>query len=94
MTVASPITYVLRWTIEVAAIAVGAGPMEVPAQQRLKLTQGSAGGGGQVVVTSTGLYPTSTNFTNACTTVGTNMGTALTQAANLAQVQGFATGGG
>jgi hypothetical protein len=94
MTVAPNITYGIRWSVEVVAIPLGAGQMEVPSAQRLKLTQGSTAGGGIIVVASTGLYPTSTNFTNACTTAGTNMGTALTQTAPLAQIQGFATGGG
>jgi hypothetical protein len=94
MTVAPTITYGLRWSVEVVAIPIGAGPMSVPDQQRLKLTQGSLGGGGTVIVASTGLYPTSANFTTACTTAGTNMGTAVTEAAPLAQIQGWATGGG
>lgn len=94
MTVLSPVTYVVRWSAEVAVVPVGAGSMEVPCAQRLKLSQGSASGGGTITVASTGLYPSSTNFTTAMTTAGTNMGTAFTTAAVLAQIQGFATGGG
>jgi len=95
MAVTTPqIQYGLRWSLEVCAIPLGAGSMSVPDQQRLKLSQSSASAGGIVTVACTGVYPTSTNFTNACTTVGTNMGTAVTQTAPLAQVQGFATGGG
>ena len=94
MTVAPNCSFVLRWSVEVAAVPLGAGPMTVTDQQRLKLTQASLGGGGMIYVSSTGLYPTSTNFTTAATTAGTNMGTAITEAAPLAQIQGWATGGG
>lgn len=94
MTVLSPISYVVRWSVEVAVVPVGAGSMEVPSAQRLKLTQTSPLGGGSITVASTGLFPSSTNFTSACTTAGTNMGAAVTAAAALAQIQGFATGGG
>lgn len=94
MTVAPTITYGVRWSVEVVAIPLGAGPMEVPCAQRLKLVQTSPAGGGTIVVASTGLFPTSANFVTACNTAGTNMGTALTQTAPLAQIQGFATGGG
>jgi hypothetical protein len=94
MTVAPNVTYVVRWSAEVAVVPLGASSMEVPCAQRLKLQQNSPSAGGTIVVASTGLYPTSTNFTTAFTTAGTNMGTAFTQTGPLAQIQGFATGGG
>ena len=94
MTVAPNVTYVVRWSAEVAVVPLGAGSMEVPCAQRLKLTQASPSAGGTIVVTSTGVFPSSTNFTTAMTTAGTNMGLAFATTAALAQIQGFATGGG
>lgn len=92
---ASPnIQYALRWSVEMVAIPIGAGPMSVPDQQRYKVQQSSAGGGGQIAITSTGAYPTSTNVTNACTTLGTNVAAALNNAAATADWQLWNSGGG
>lgn len=95
MTVTTPqVSFVLRWSAEVAVVPLGAGAMEVPCAQRLKVDQKSTSGGGTIVITSTGVFPTSTNITTAATTAGTNIGNALTATAALAQIQGFGTGGG
>lgn len=84
----------LRWALEIVAVPIGAGPMTVPDQQRLKLSQTSPSGGGMVTIATTGATPTSGEVTTACTTVGTNMGTCATTAAVLAQIQGWNSGGG
>ena len=88
------IQYGLRWAVELVALPIGAGPMSVPDQQRIKLTQASASGGGIIAVTSTGAYPTSTNITNATSTLGTNAGAALNNAAATSVWQGWNAGGG
>lgn len=88
------IQYGIRWSFELVAIPLGAGPMSVPDQQRVKVTQASPGGAGMVTVTSTGAYPTSTNITNACSTVGTNAAAALNNAAATVNWQAWNTGGG
>lgn len=94
MTVLSPISYVLRWSLEAAVVPVGAGSMEVPCAQRLKISQGAPSGGGMVTVPSTGLYPSAANFSTAIDTVAVNMKAALETTTNLSQMQGWATGGG
>lgn len=96
---ASPqISYGLRWSVEMVAIPQGAGPMSVPDQQRIKVTQVSPGSGnnpgGIIAITSTGAYPTSTNITNACTTLGTNAASALNNVAATADWQLWNSGGG
>jgi hypothetical protein len=94
MTANANITYALRWSAEIVAIGTGQGPMEVPAQQRVKVQQSSPGGAGQITITSTGNYPTSTNITNACSTLGTNAAAALNNAAATPIWQGWYLGGG
>lgn len=92
---ASPnIQYGLRFSAELVAIPLGAGPMAVPDQQRIKVTQGSPGASGIIAVTSTGAYPTSTNITNACSTLGTNAAAALNNIAATVDWQQWNTGGG
>ena len=88
------IQYVVRWSVELAAMPIGAGPMSVPDQQRIKVTQGSPGGAGNIAVTSTGAYPTSTNISTACTSAGTNMAAALNNIAATADWQLWNGGGG
>lgn len=89
-----PISYGLRWSADIVAIPIGAGPMSIPDQQRLKVADGSPLGGGVIAITSTGNYPTSTNITNACTTMATNCGTVLNAVASASIWQGWYTGGG
>lgn len=88
--------YFLKWRLEVCWVGDGAGPMEVPGAQTKILNNDQIGGtvnnSGYVVVPGADA-PTGANFTTACTTVGTNMGTACNVAATLAQIQAFATGG-
>lgn len=83
--------YVLKWRLEVCLLAAGAGPMEVPAQQTLIMNNDFGGNGGFVAVPG-GASPTQANFNTAITTAASNMETAV--ANNLAQIQGFASGGG
>jgi hypothetical protein len=92
---ASPnIQYGLRWSVELVAIPLGAGPMSVPDQQRLKVTQTSPSGGGTVTVASTGAYPTSANIVTACSSLGTNAAAALNASGSTAVWQGWNSGGG
>ena len=88
--------FLLKWSLDVCWVADGAGPMGVPGAQTKRLNNDALGGtvlnGGYVVVPG-GDSPTGANFTTACTTVGTNMGTACNVAATLAQIQAFSTGG-
>lgn len=88
------IQYGLRWSAELVAIPQGAGPMSVPDQQRIKVTMVSPGGGGILAVTSTGAFPTSTNITNACSTLGTNAAAALNNIAATSDWQLWNSGGG
>ena len=85
--------YVIKWRAEVCWIPAGAGSMEVPSAQTLIVNNDFGANSGFVSVPG-GASPTGANFTTAATTVGTNLGTALNVAATLAQLQGFATGGG
>ncbi len=88
------IQYGLRWSVELVALPLGAGPMGVPEMQRIKVTMASPTPTAIIAVTSTGAYPTSTNITNACTTLGTNAAAALNNAAATAVWQQWNTGGG
>ena len=99
MTVLSPIQYGLKWSFEVVVIPAGAGPMEVSSAQSLKVTQATAflssqSPGGVIAITSTGLYPTTTNMSTALTAAATAGGTILNAQPALGQWQGFASGGG
>lgn len=91
---AASIQYGLRWSVELVALPLGAGPMGVQDQQRLKVDQGAPSGGGIIAVTSTGNYPTSGNLTTALTTLGTNAAAALNTTANQNLWQNWYTGGG
>ncbi len=92
---ASPqIQYGLRWSVELVAIPLGAGPMSVPDQQRIKVTMVSPPATTIIAVTSTGAYPTSSNISTACTTMATNAAAALNNAAATAVWQGWNAGGG
>ena len=88
------IAYAVRYSVELVALPIGAGPMGVPDQQRIKINQSSPGASGTIAVTSTGAYPTSTNITNAMTTLGTNAAAALNNAAATSVWQGWNAGGG
>jgi len=88
------IQYGLRWSIEMVALPLGAGPMGVPEMQRIKCTQASASGGGIISITSTGAFPGSTDVATACATAGTNMAAALNNSASTVVWQGWNAGGG
>jgi hypothetical protein len=96
---ASPqIQYGLRWSVEMVAIPLGAGPMSVPDQQRVKVTQASPGTsnlpGNMIAITSTGAYPTSANVSTACTSMATAAAAALNNAAATVNWQAWNSGGG
>lgn len=79
--------YVIRYALEVDYVAVGAGPMTVPAQQRKKFVQAAP------VAVPGGESPTSANF-NTAITGGMTTDLEAQVLAALTQLQGFATGGG
>ncbi len=84
-------SYGLKWTASIVWIGDGVGPMEVPSAQVLTMTQASTGGGGIISVPG-GDSPSTSNISTACTTMATNAAAALN--ANIAQIQGFSSGGG
>lgn len=90
--------YGLKWQFSVVEIAAGAGPMSVPAQQVLTVTQATNLSGGApsgiIAITSTGAYPTTGNMSTALSAAATAAGLVLNAQPALAQWQGFATGGG
>lgn len=88
--------YGLRWTAEVVFIGQGQAGMSVPDQQKLSQTNFPPGNanGGLITIPSTGNFPLSGNISTACTTMATNAAAAFNASAVLAQIQGFATGGG
>lgn len=86
--------YALRYTMTVCWIPDGAGAMSVPSAQVKTLTQSS------LIAVPGGDAPTQGNFNTAisgasATPAGPSMANDLAAqvAANLAQIQGFATGG-
>lgn len=83
--------YVINWSATIAWVGDGVGAMSVPSAQRLQQNSGFSANGGPVLVPG-GDSPTTGNISTAATTVGTNIATALNN--NIAQIQGFATGGG
>ncbi len=83
-------SYQIRWTATICWVGDGGGPMEVPSAQVLTVNQASASGGGLVLVPGANA-PSTANVVTATGTVGTNMAAALN--VNIAQIQGFATGG-
>lgn len=86
--------YVMKWQASICWEGQGVSGMTVPSAQVLTLGYNSTGGGGIIAIPSTGAYPLAANITTACTTMGTNAAAAFEAAAQLAQIQGFASGGG
>lgn len=90
--------YALQWQFSVVEVAAGAGPMSVPAQQVLTVSQRTAYPGaspsGNIAIASTGTYPTTGNMSTALSAAATAAGVILNANPALAQWQGFATGGG
>ena len=90
--------YQLRWSIDVVYVGQGQGPMTVPAQQVLTVSQATAfpgqTAGGLVTVPSTGAVPTTANMSTALSSAATAAGVILNSQPAVAQWQGFATGGG
>jgi hypothetical protein len=97
MTVVPTIQYGLKWQFSVVALGVGTGPMTVPEQQVLTVSQATAYSGsppGVIAITSTGSYPTTGNMSTALSAAATAAGLILNANPALTQWQGFATGGG
>lgn len=94
--------YQIRYIYWVDYLAPGAGALgSVPAQQTLSLGQPALQGIGLATVSTQptgkqlvpgGESPTQANFNTACSSALTDIEAAI--AANLGQIQGFATGGG
>ncbi len=95
---AANIQYGLKWRFSVVAIPQGAGPMSVPDQQVLTVTNDTnlTGGApsGIIAIASTGSYPTTGNMSTALSAAATAAGLVLNAAPALAQWQGFNSGGG
>lgn len=83
--------YFLKWRVEVCLLPDGAGQMQAPMMQTEVINNDFGANGGLIAVPG-GSTPTGANFTTACTTLGTNISTAINVAATLAAIQGFATG--
>lgn len=90
--------YALEWQFSVVEIASGAGPMSVPAQQVLTVSQRTNFTGGTppglITVPSTGTVPTAANMVTALNAAATAAAAILNANPALTQWQGFATGGG
>lgn len=87
-------SYAIQWSASVVWIGDGVGAMEVPSAQRIKGSSGDTGStyAGMIAVPG-GDAPTQANFNTAISgTMVTNVEGFI--AANLGQIQGFATGGG
>lgn len=84
-------SYGLKWQFSVVWIGDGVGPMEVPSAQVLTVTQASPSGGGVIPIPG-GDAPSTGNISTACSSAATAGAAVLN--ANIAQIQGFATGGG
>lgn len=82
--------YQIRWQATVCWVGDGTGQMSVPSAQSIKYSTELGGAGGQIQVPG-GDAPSQANFNTAAQALATNLGTSI--AANLAQIQAFATGG-
>lgn len=79
--------YGLRYSLDVVWIGDGANAMSVPSAQKKKFTQSS------IVQVPGGDAPSAANF-NTAITGGMTTDLEAQVLANLAELQGFATGGG
>ena len=88
-------SYQLRASVTVMWIGDGVGQMEVGSAQVFTATVGPTAQSsvGSIVVPG-GDTPTSGNMSTACTNLATAVAAVFNTTANLAQIQGFATGGG
>lgn len=83
----------IKWRVEAVFIPDGAGQMEVPTAQTL-IQNNDFGANSGIIRVAGGNSPTAAQVQTACTTAGTNMGTALSSATNLAIIQGWISGTG
>jgi hypothetical protein len=79
--------YRVTYTLNISWVPDGAGPMSVPSAQTKGVSQSGA------LVVPGANAPTAANIVTACAAAGADASTQLTTAANLAQIQGFASGG-
>ncbi len=80
--------------VKITWVGDGTNQMGVPGAQSLTAAVSSQLNNSTLaVVVPGGDAPTSGNIQTACSTLGTNLGTFLTTPANLATIQGWATGG-
>lgn len=97
--------FVIKYAVDVCWVPDGAGAMEVPSSQTLRLfptTSNPAGttmGSGAFAVGSPvpgGTAPTAANFATAFSNMSTDLSAQLTanNSALLTRIQGFSTGGG
>lgn len=97
-------SFQLQYMARIVWIPDGAGPLSVGSAQQITLGQLALGSMGTLTIgTATGQptgyqqvpggdAPTQSNFNTACDAMTTDIETAI--AANLTQIQAFATGGG
>ena len=87
--------YQIRASVTIMWIGDGAGPMEVGSAQVFTATAGPAAGSTvPSIQVPGGNAPTSGNISTGCASLATAIAAVFNTAANLAQIQGFATGGG
>jgi hypothetical protein len=84
-------SYQIRAKVDVVWIGDGVGQMEVPSAQVLTATNFQGSNGGFVAIPG-GDTLTTTNISAAMTTLAGNLATYFNN--NIAQLQGFSTGGG
>lgn len=83
----------LLWSVRACWVPDGAGQQNVPLAQSLLQNNDFSANSGLIYVAG-GNNPSSAQITTACTTAGTNMGTALTTTTNLNIIQGWGGGSG
>lgn len=88
-------SYQIRASVTIMWIGDGVGPMEVGSAQVFTATVGPTASSsvGSIAVPG-GDSPTSGNISTACTSLATAVAAVFNTTANLAQIQGFSTGGG
>ena len=88
-------SYQIRAAVTIMWIGNGTGPMEVGSAQVFTATVGpTASSTVPSIQVPGGDAPTSGNISTGCTSLATAVAAVFNTAANLAQIQGFATGGG
>jgi hypothetical protein len=82
---------VLDWVVTARFQPDGAGGMSVPSGQAQEQSTKFGGNSGSILIAG-GNTPTAAQIKTACTTAGTNAGTALGSTANTAVINGWGSG--